>query len=390
MNFEAMEVSQLEERKAAIAVELDAEGADLDALETEVRGINEELEKRKNAAAKKAEVRKMAAVEGKTEKTFEQKEEGKMDIKEIRNSAEYINAYANYIKTGKDAECRALLSTNGTDATSPALTGYVPVPEYIEGRVRTAWEKNEIMNLVRKTYLRGNVKVGFELSASGAVVHKEGRDAPDEEVITLGIVSMVPASIKKWITISDEALDLGGEEFLNYIYDELTYQIAKKAESELMAKIVALPGTATATSVSATTIAEAPALTTIAKAMGAVVGNNLKIAMNRSTYADFKAVQYAANFSIDIFEGLPVVFTDALPAYSGADEGDVYAVVGDFFEGAQANFPNGNEISIKVDNLSLAEKDLVKFVGREFVGLGCVADKRFALIAVPEAEEDET
>ena len=384
MNFETMEVSQLEERKAAIATELDAEGADLDALEAEVRGINEELEKRKTAAAKKAEVRKMAAVEGKTEKTFEQKEERKMDIKEIRNSAEYINAYANYIKTGKDAECRALLSTNGTDATSPALTGYVPVPEYIEGRVRTAWEKNEIMNLVRKTYLRGNVKVGFELTASGAVVHNEGRAAPDEEVITLGIVTMIPQSIKKWITVSDEALDLAGEEFLNYIYDELTYRIAKKAEEILIGMIAALPDTATSTSVSAQVVEAAPAVDTIAKAIGKVKGDGeIVIAMNRGTWSYFKTAQYEANFPIDPFEGRRVVYTEALPSYLDANDGDVYAIVGDFRNGAQANFPNGDEISLKTDALSLAEKDLVKFVGREYVGLGVTGMDAFALVIVP-------
>lgn len=384
MNFETMEVSQLEERKAAIVTELDAEGADLDALEAEVRGINEELEKRKTAAAKKAEVRKMAAVEGKTEKTFEQKEERKMEMKEIRNSNDYINAYANYIKTGKDAECRALLSTNGTDATSPALTGYVPVPEYIEGRIRTAWEKNEIMNLVRKTYLKGNVKVGFELSATGALVHKEGRDAPDEEVITLGIVTMIPQSIKKWITVSDEALDLAGEEFLNYIYDELTYRIAKKAEEILIGMIAALPDTATSTSVSAQVVEAAPAVDTIAKAIGKVKGDGeIVIAMNRGTWAYFKTAQYQANFPIDPFEGRRVVYTEALPSYLDANDGDVYAIVGDFRNGAQANFPNGAEIGIKVDNLSLAEKDLVKFVGREFVGLGVTGMDAFALVIVP-------
>lgn len=385
MNLKEMDVSQLEERKLAIAGEIEQDGADLDALESEAREINAELEARKAEAAKRAEVRQLVNEgAGEVIETFEQKEERKMDV-EIRNSEAYINAYANYIKTGKDAECRALLSTNGTDA-SASLTGYVPVPDLVDARIRTAWEKNNVMALVRKTNLKGNVKVGFELSADGAVVHKEGTDAPSEEVITLGIVTMIPQSIKKWITVSDEALDLSGAEFLNYIYDELTYRIAQKCEEELIDIIAALPDTATSTSVSADTITGQPSLTTVAEAMGHVIGNNLTIVMNRATWAAFKAVQYAANFAIDIFEGQRVVFSDALPSYAKAvedDDGDVYAIVGDFFEGAQANFPEGEGISIKVDNLSLAEKDLVKFVGREFVGLGAVADKRFCLIAAP-------
>lgn len=385
MELTNMTTIELEERRSAIAAEVDAEGADLTALEAEIRAINAELENRRAAAAKKAELRSMiAGGAGQTTETHEENEEERnMDQKEIRNSAKYIDAYANYIKTGKDDECRALLSTNGT-SVSLSLTGYVPVPDLVDEVVRTAWEKNNVLSLVRKTYLKGNVKVGFELSADGAVVHAEGADAPNEEVITLGIVTMVPQSIKKWITVSDEALDLAGEAFLRYIYEEITYQIAKKAEAELIDLIAALPDTATTTSVSAANIAAEPSLTTIADALGAVVGSNMTIVMNRGTWATFKAVQYAANFPIDVFEGQNVVFTEALPAYGDADEEDVYAIVGDFYEGAQANFPNGEEITVKMDDLSLAEKDLVKFVGREYVGLGAVADKRFALLSVPE------
>lgn len=381
-----MTIAEIEKRKAEIAVELEAEGADLDALTEEVRTLNEERKKIETAAEQRKALRDAVAAGAGTVTNTLNMEERKMPEIEVRNTKAYIDAYAEYIKSGDDKECRALLSTNGTDATSPALTGYVPVPDLIDPIVRTAWEKNNVLSLVRTTNLKGNVKVAFELSATGAVVHKEGRAAPDEEVITLGIVTMIPESIKKWITISDEALDLSGEDFLRYIYEELTYRIAKKVEEELIALIVALPDTATSTSVSADTITAEPALTTIAEAMGHVIGTNLTIVMNRGTWAAFKAVQYAANFPLDIFEGRNVVFTDALPSYADAvedDDGDVYAIIGDFYEGAQANFPAGTGITIKVDNLSLAEKDLVKFVGREFVGLGVVADKRFALLAAP-------
>ena len=61
MEFKDMTIEQLEERKAQIGVEVDAPEADLDALEAEVRSINEELEARKAAEAKKAELRKAVA-----------------------------------------------------------------------------------------------------------------------------------------------------------------------------------------------------------------------------------------------------------------------------------------------------------------------------------------
>lgn len=372
MELKEMSIEQLEERKVAISAELDAPEADLDALEKEARAINAELEERKAVEAKKAETRKMVA-EGNGEeiRTFKVEEKKEMTLQEIRSSKEYIDAFANYIKTGDDAECRALLSTNATN-------GQVPVPEIIEGKIRTAWERAGIMNLVQKTYVRGNLKIGFELSATGAEVHAEGdmENLPAEEILTFGVVQMVPESIKKWITISDEALDLGGQEFLDYIYDEITYQIAKKAEAILIALINDAPAAATANSVSVGTVTGALGVDTVVKALGQLSAEaaNPVIVTTRQNWAALKSAAMDANYAVDPFEGLPVYFASADVLGTSA------MIVGDFGHGAHANFPNGNEITIKFDDLSLAEKDLVKIVGREFVALGLVADKSFVKV----------
>lgn len=381
MEIKDMTMEQLEERKAAIAAELDAPDADLDALEKEARDINEEIEARKKTENQKKEIRsKVAAGEGDPLKNFSKEERKEMTLEEIRSSKDYINAFANYIKTGDDSECRALLTTNVTG-------GQVPVPQVVEERIRTAWENTGLMDLVRKTYVRGNVKIGFELSATGAVVHTEGAAAPTEETLTLGVVTMIPESIKKWITISDEAMDMGGEEFLFYVYDELTHQIAKKAVSVLVAKIVAAPAASTATA------AGVPVVTASAVTMGLVAqaisllsdeAANPVIVMNKQTWAAFKGIQYAANYAADPFEGLPVYFCNDLDAVGSASAGDTWLIVGDFGVGALANFPNGEEIQIKMDELSLAEKDLVKFVGREYVALGVVAPNAFVKVAVAQ------
>lgn len=377
MDIKEMTVEQLEERKAAIAAEIDNEDADLDALEAEARAIKEEIENRKAEEAKKVEIRAaVASGEGETTKTFKTEEKKEMTIDEVRSSKEYINAYANYIKTGKDDECRALLTTLATG-------GQVPVPTVIEGRIRQAWQRNGLMELVRKTYVPGILKVGFELSADPAYIHTEGTVANTEEALTFGVVTMTPASIKKWITISDEALDLGGEEFLDYIYDELTYQIAKKAQSELIAKITALTASATTEAVGVGVVAGTPSLGVVAAALGQLSdqATNPVIVMNKGTWAQFKAAQYAGPFNIDPFEGRDVYFDSSLPAYTSAGTtGSTWMVVGDFGVGAHANFPNGDEIGIKYDPLSLAERDLVKLVGREYVGLGIVADHAFCKI----------
>lgn len=377
MELKNMSASELEARKAEIAGLIDNEDADLDALTEEVRGINEELEARKNAEAKKDEIRTLVADGvGEEVETIEEVEVKKtMDQKEIRNSVEYINAYAEYIKNGDDAECRALLTEN--------VSGTVAVPEMVYDLVKTAWEREGIMALVRKAYIKGNLKVGFEVSATDAELHTEGAAAPTEEELVLGVVELVPVSIKKWISISDEAYDLRGEAFLRYIYDELTYRIAKKAADTLIGKIEAAGTTSTSTSVGVPVVsASAIAMGTIADAMAHLSdeASNPVIMMNKLSYSAFKAVQYANGYGADPFEGLPVLFNDSIKAFSAASSGDTYAIVGDLGQGALANFPNGQQINIKFDDLSLAEKDLIKIVGRQFVGLGVVAPNAFVKI----------
>ena len=381
MEIKDMKIEDIEKRMAEIENEKEAPEADIDALTEEVRSMNE----RKQELIKAAEERQAnldAIAEGKVEtevkETFEEERKTMTNV-EVRKSAEYIDAFANYIKSNDDAECRSLLTEN--------VSGSVPVPELVDEIVRTAWEKDDITRLVKKTFIKGNLKIGFEYSATGAAVHTEGQNAPDAETLVLGITELVPVSIKKWITISDEAMDLTGEAFLRYIYDELTYQIAKKAADDLIGDILAC-GTVSTTSGSSHLCA-VPAIASTNVALGLVasaIGNlsdeaaNPVVVMNKQTWAAFKAVQYAGNYAVDPFEGLPVAFSSKLKSFSAATTGEAFAIVGDFGVGAQMNFPNGQEITFKYDDLSLAEADLVKIVGREYVAHDVVAPKAFVRI----------
>ena len=375
MEMKEMTVEQLEERKTAIVEELDKEGADLDALEAEVRSIKEELESRAKEEEQKVEIRK-AVAEAPAPVVVEKVEEEKREIMtnaEVRASKEYIDAFARYLVTENDTEVRSLLTENAS--------GSVPVPAIVDDIIRTAWEKSDILSRVKKTSIKGNLKVAFELSADGAYVHTEGTAAPTEESLTLGIVTMVPATIKKWIRVSDEAIAMGGETLVRYIYDELTYQIVKKLTALIIADITGASTSASSSAVSVPAISANPALTTVAKAFAQLSdeAQNPVIIMNKLTYADFIGAQAGGNFSFDPFNGLPVVFTSALPAYSAASNNAVYAIVGDL-RGAQVNYPEGEGIAIKYDDLSEAEADLVKIVGRQYAAHALTACKMFCNI----------
>ena len=367
-----LSAEECEARIAEIRSEMNAEDADLEGLSAEVDAIEE----RKSLLIKAEEERKALSAKVATEQTVtvieERKENQKMENIEIRNTPEYIDAFAEYIKSEDDKECRSLLTEN--------VSGDVAVPELVYDIVKTAWENEEIMSLVRHTYIKGNLKVGFEISGDPAVVHTEGGDPVTEEELVLGTVTLVPASIKKWISVSDEVMDMRGEAFLRYIYDELTHRIAKKAADVLVGIIAASPTTSTSTAPAVPAIdVAAIAIDTIAQAIGNLSdeATNPVIVMNKLTWSAFKAVQYAGGFNVDPFEGLKVVFNDSLKSFTSASDGEVFAIVGDFGQGAIANFPNGDDIRIKFDENSLAEADLVKIIGRKYVALGVVAPNAF-------------
>lgn len=383
MELKEMTMEQIEERRAAIAEEVEQDGADLDALETEARSLKEEIEARKSAEAKKAEIRS-AVAQGKGEvvKKIEVEEKKVKTLEEVRASKEYAEAYKNYIIKEDATECRSLL-TEFSDIEG--ASGPVPVPLVVDGIVRTAWERDEIMSRVRRTYIRGVLRVAFEYSATPADFHFEGTEASPEETLVLGIVQMVPANIKKWITISDEAITMGGEDFLRYVYDELTYQIVRFLAGQVVSLIADIPwrNTGAEPIITAPTIGAAtPGLATIPTAYSYLSDEaaNPVIIMNKLTYAKFIEAQAAASFAFDPFMGLPVLFSSNLPSFDEATGANPYAIVGDL-NGVQVNFPEGDDVIIKYDDLSLAQQDLVKMVGRLYAAVAVTTPGRFVRIA---------
>lgn len=371
-----MTAEQIETRSAEIAEEIKtADEAKLAELNTEL----DEIKTRKAELELESRKADMIAVAKGAGKTLESsKEERKKD--DILASKEYVDAYAKYIKTGDDKECRSLLTTQ--------VSGVVPVPVLVDEIVRTAWENDQILNRVKKTYFRGNLKVPFERSATAAVVHTEGTSAPSEEELLLGIVEMVPRNIKKWITISDEVVAMGGEAFLRYIYDELTYQIMKKIAAEIVGDIKGANTTHSGSAVGIPQKALAPSAVVFQKALTGLSDeadvNNLVAIINPATDAAIIDAVAAANFSIDPYAGLTKIYSSALPAYNTAEDNAVYAIVGDL-NGAQVNFPEGDDVVIKWDDLSLAEYDLVKVVSREYAAHAVTAPGRFVNITKPAA-----
>lgn len=360
-------LEELETRAAAIATEtaeadkeqLEALNAELDAIEERKAVIVAENEARKKAAE--------AVAEGKGEIIEERKEVHKMTDIEIRNSHEYIEAFAKYIKTGKDEECRALLTEN-------VQNGTVAVPTFVADIVAERVKESKILARVTKMNAGGNVKVPFEINAPAAAAHTEGGEAQAEELLSLGIVTLVPTTYKKWVGLSDETLDsMSGEAYLRYVYDEVARGIIKAEENAVVAAILAAPQTATAS---------APAVAKTGSAAGAITdfvdarallgdgAEDLVIICSKSDRATYKGLQMAANYGVDPFDGLEVIESNAATV----------PIIGDL-RGVMVNRPKGDAVEIKYDDKTRMKEDMVDILGRQAAAIGVVGNLFFAKVS---------
>ena len=375
-------VEELEARQAEIAG-LETEGVETDEIEAranELEAIKAELEARKAAAAEKLAA-EQAVAEGAGEVKEEKREEKKMEVSEIRNSQEYLDAFANYIRTGNDSECRTVLLSKNAPAS-----GQLPVPDMLEGIIKTAWEKNDFLNHIKKTYFRGNLRVPFELSATGAWKHVEGTTGLTEEEITIGIVNIVPANIKKLVRVTDECIAMGGEEFINYIYTEVAYRVLGELTNEIIDYIDDLSTSNSSSAIGIPKVKVAPGVMVLRNAATNLSeeATDLCVVLNRLTEANFNTAYASGQFAINPFDGFTKVYTSELPAYDAASENDMYALIGDL-KAIQANYPEGEGVVIKWDDLSEAEDDIVKVVGRQYAGFAVTAPGRLVKLTKPGA-----
>ena len=372
MKYKTMQ--EIETRKAAILEEMEKEGADLDALKAEMEELRQNAEQIREAAKKAEETRKAIAsgAAGIAIGETHNAEKAVKTLEEIRSSTEYVNAFARYLQTEDPRECRALLSVNAPN------DGQVPVPTLVDPIIKTEWEKSEILSRVNKTSFRGNLQSAFERAADPAYEHLEGTTAITEEDLTLGIVELKPKNIKKFIRISDEVIATGGEALVSYVYKELAHQILMELVKKVIGDIKGAGTSHTSSAVGIPKIEGSPDLSIVVTAEAELCdeAENICVIINRKSSAAFHQAKVAGNFAVDPYDGLPVLYTSALPAYATADDNAVWMIVGDL-SGEQVNYPEGEGIVTKWDDLSEAEADMVKVHGRQYAGHGVTKPGRF-------------
>lgn len=377
-----LKLKELETRSAiADETEIEEITKEVEAIETRKAEIKAEFEK---AEEERKAIAEAPQVE-EPETIIEERINKTMDLKELRSSKQYIDAFANYVKTGKNEEVRGLLSDMVDGGT-------IPTPTLVQEYLEKAWSRSRIVDKVRKTNFKGILKIPYEISSSSAVIHTEGTDAPAEEELLTGSVLVTPKMIKKWISVSDEIIATHNDsaEFLRYVYDELTFRIIKKLDEEIAAQVMAASSpfvdSVDISAVDATTILQGLALLSDE-------ANEPTIVMNKSVFFNQfmglldqtdrpiyevlldneKKPQYYLN-------GCEVVF-DNVNFKASPKAGDPIALVGDF-DGVVVNFPNGDDVSILYDPYTSSKEDKNDVVAKLFAGIGVVKPASFALIGL--------
>lgn len=351
MEIKDMQMADIEARSAELENAMNAENADIENITAEVTA----LEERKAQIVAEAEERKAQLAE--VEKTAVEIPEERKENTEMENRTEMIEALAEYIKGRATSEQRAMLLTTNASGT-------VKVSDIVDDYIWTDWNESKILSRIRKVYVKGNYSVGYEVSATGAVKHTEGGNAPAEETLTLAYVNFIAEYYKKWIRVSDTVLALKGEAFMDYLLKEFGHQIAVALENAVCAEIAASDLSAKVTN---------PIDNTAAMAGFAALSDeatNPVVIISKTNYAAIMNARATTGAKIeDPFNGMEVLFNNTVTGM----------LVGDL-DGVVANFPEGEDFKFIVDEKSLAEQDLVKIVGKVLASIHLVRPNGFAVV----------
>ena len=267
MDFTNMTVEELEARRAQIVEESEQDGADLSALTEEIRGIKAELEARKEAAAKRAEIRD-AVANGAGSVVAEAPQtpiptEGRKMYK--IDSIEYRDAWTKKI-IGRELneEERAALGAAG--AVIPTMT------------VNAVWDK-----LTAKTELLGKVDVSqfptyvrfpkatTKAAATGQAVGTTITESSD----VIGYVDLIPNEYVKLLTVGADIDHMA----VSAVHDWIVNNLVESIRAEINKDIVVGTGTNELKGILASVTADSTAIpATVTKAsllkiMGALGSN---------------------------------------------------------------------------------------------------------------------
>ena len=231
MDFTTMTVEELEARRVQIGIEVEQDGADLDALEAEIKGIKAELDARRANAAKQAEIRKTVAegagvvVDEIPQAPIPQEERTMFK----RDSVEYRDAWTKHI-IGRELneEERAALTSAG--AVIPTMT------------VNAVWDKltgpAELLSKVDVSQFPTYVRFPKATTKGAATAHAVGGTITESSDV-IGYVDLIPNEYVKLLTVGADIDHMA----ISAVHDWIVNNLVDSIRAEINADIVVGTGT---------------------------------------------------------------------------------------------------------------------------------------------------
>lgn len=375
------------EKREELLNDVEALTKEADELDNETKDLEEQR------STLKAQEERMSLAKN-LEKTVIEERKTQMENVEVRNTPEFVHAWREAVMSGDDKNMRALFTTMKT--TEPA--GTAPIPTYLQGRVESSWERLSILNEVSITNFKGIVAVPYEVSASGAQIHNEGGDPVTEEALTIGQVLLQPKMIKKYLRVSDEVESLTDEQFMDYVADEIIYQINLFLEKAVVSSGASAGVKGMAYSNLAVPVETTLSFNSINEGLAELVeAFDPVVIMNRKTFykniMGLTDLQQRPIYQIAtdnagrpqyFINGVRVLFSNGLDPYDDLLEGGAWAVVGDL-RAYRLNLPDGRIPTVLYDPYTQAESDMNKYVGKLLAAGDIVRPKAIAVLQIPRA-----
>lgn len=301
MEFKEMTAEQLNERKAAIASEVDAPEADLDALEAEAKAINEELESRKEAETKRDEIR--AAVANGAGETIVAKDtfEEKNEVKEMFgiDTKEYRDAFVANLVGRATEEQRAILADNSAYGDGLSL----PI-----GLDKEIWDQVTEAHpiLADIDILRAGMAIKVTKMTPAAVTKKMDSAASSEQTFTSAEVTLVGADYHTYVTLSYAEAKMSQGAMERFLVKEVADAIGEALAKDVFARVLS------------------------------DAGNGQKVTATTDMFADVKAALALATQARQ-----PIIYAPAA-AY--------YGIVGAIAQGSPFNIGNVLGCQVKLDS----------------------------------------
>jgi HK97 family phage major capsid protein len=224
-------LKEIETRMAAIAVELEADGADVEKLIAEVKSLKEERKGILDQAEKRSNLIKEIAEGAGTPVNIIPKEERKDEAMGVE-SKEYRSAFLKALqgKPLNDAEKREFVMTPPGNAGSGAATVPTQTANMIfDNMTKIAPMLSEIM-LLR---VAGNLRFAVQGTRNAAAVHVEGA-AVVPAADTMVTVTLTGYEFMKVIRISATIQTMGIDAFESWIAKILGEDIAQVIDNEII------------------------------------------------------------------------------------------------------------------------------------------------------------